>query len=333
MRIFVQLGCCLVALFICAAAASAAVVHHYVFFGQEREGITNEAFLNTKALEGAQLKYTWRELEHPKDEYDFSDIERDLAFLKSKGKKLFIQLQDSSFSPQWVPVPRYVVEDPQFHGGADKQYNIEHDDQDHATIQGWVARRWDPAVQERYHKLLMALGREFDGKIEGINLPETAVDIPLSGKLCPKGFTAEIYRDAVLTNMAVLKRAFPRSVAMQYANFMPGEPTNLQSVYRRAKELKVGVGGPDLLPFRPFQMQNSYPLIHESAGMVPSGIAVQNGNYEDRNPKTGQQVTITGLIEFATGYLRVDYIFWCTQEPYYSKKVIPFLQAQRSQSH
>ena len=115
---------------------------------------------------------------------------------------------------------------------------------------------------------------------------------------------------------------------MQYANFMPGGQTSPQRVFRRARELKVGVGGPDLLPFRPFQMQNSYPLIRESAGLVPSGIAVQDGNYADRNPKTGQQATIPELIEFATGFLKVGYVFWCTEEPFYSKQVIPFLQAQ-----
>ena len=76
-------------------------------------------------------------------------------------------------------------------------------------------------------------------------------------------------------------------------------------------------------------MANSYPLIRESAGVVPSGIAVQDGNYEHRNPKTGQQVTVPELVEFATQYLKVNYIFWCTQEPYYSKKLLPLLQAQR----
>jgi hypothetical protein len=328
MKSFAQLGCCLVAILTCAADAKGAPVHHYVFFGRAREGITNAAFLGTKALEGAQLKYSWRELERGKDGYDFGDIERDLAFLQSKGKKLFIQIQDASFSPEVVPIPRYLVNQPQFHGGADKQYNITNEDEDHATPQGWVARRWDPAVQHRFHKLLLALGRQFDGKIEGINLPETAVDFGETGKLFPKGFTRDAYRDAVLTNMMVLKRAFPRSVAMQYANFMPGGQTYLQSVFGRAKELKVGVGGPDLLPFRPFQLQNSYPLIRESAGVIPSGIAVQDGNYEDRNPKTGRQATIPELIEFATGFLRVRYIFWCTQEPFYSKQVVPLLQAQ-----
>jgi hypothetical protein len=56
---------------------------------------------------------------------------------------------------------------------------------------------------------------------------------------------------------------------------------------------------------------------------------VQDGNYEHTNPKTGQQVTIAELISFATDYLKVDYIFWCTQEPFYSKSLIPFLEAQQ----
>jgi hypothetical protein len=99
-------------------------------------------------------------------------------------------------------------------------------------------------------------------------------------------------------------------------------------VYERAKELKVGVGGPDLLPYKPGQMGHSYPLIRESAGKVPTGIAVQDGNYRHSNPKTGRPVTIPELVEFATEYLMVDYIFWCTEEPFYSRKLMPYLQAQ-----
>jgi hypothetical protein len=133
--------------------------------------------------------------------------------------------------------------------------------------------------------------------------------------------------------MKALKRAFPKSVAMQYANFMPGEwrPTKdrgyLRAVYQAAKESKVGVGGPDLLPNRPGQLKSSYPLIREAAGIVPIGIAVQDGNYDDVDPKTGKHVTIAELIQFATEYLKVDYIFWCTQEPYYSEHLIPFLSS------
>ncbi len=328
MRASAKLRFCVAAILTCAAAANAADVRHYVFFNRDRERIAEASFLSLKALEGAQLKYTWRELERQKDHYDFGDIQRDLAFLRSKGKKLFVQLQDVSFDTNIVNVPRYLLKEDGYHGGADLQYNLENDDEEHATPAGWVARRWDPAVQERFRLLLLALGRQFDGGIEGINLAETAVDFGESGKLFPKGFTPDIYRDAVLTNMLVLKRAFPRSVAMQYANFMPGGGQYLQSVYRWARELNVGIGAPDLLPYKPGQMRNCYPLIREFAGAVPSGIAVQDGNYEHLNPKTSKQVTVSELVEFAADYLGVKYIFWCTQEPYYSQKLLPVLRAR-----
>lgn len=334
MSVIATLGCCLFVSLTCCAGANGEGPHHYVFFNRDRERISDPEFLETEAFEGAQLKYTWRELEQGKDGYDFSAIQHDLAILNSKGRKLFIQLQDVSFDPTVVNVPRYLLNDPRYNGGADKQYSIPDDDEARAVPEGWVARRWDPAVQERFHKLLLALGKEFDGKVEGINLAETAVTFGESGRLFPKGFTPATYHDAVITNMTALKRAFPKSVTMQYANFMPGEwlPGNdqsyLRSVYQGAKELKVGVGGPDLLPYKPGQMSHCYPLIRECAGKVPTGIAVQQGNYQHQNPKTGQPVAISELVGFAREYLKVDYIFWSTQEPFYSQKLIPFLQAQ-----
>jgi hypothetical protein len=132
--------------------------------------------------------------------------------------------------------------------------------------------------------------------------------------------------------MKVLKQAFPKSIALQYANFMPGEwlPGDdkgyLRSVYKAAKEMKVGVGGPDLLPHRRGQRNHSYPLIREATGVVPTGVAVQDGNLEETNPATSKPVTAQELLAFATEYLKVDYIFWGTQEPYFSQQVIPLLR-------
>jgi hypothetical protein len=328
-----KLICCAFFISMCCVSISAKRVHHYVFFGQDREKIKEaSSFLETKALEGAQVAYSWRQLEPEKDAYDFSAVREDLAFLTSKGKKLFIQLQDVTFSKTRINVPLYLLHDSQYNGGADKQYHINGDDEEHAEVEGWALRRWDPAVQERFHKLLAALGKEFDGRIEGFNFAESSLTFGESGRLFPKGFSFEIYRDAIITNMKALKRAFPKSVAMQYANFMPGEsrPVEdkgyLRAVYNAAKELHVGVGGPDLLPFRQWQLKSSYPLIRDAAGAVPAGIAVQDGNYDDANPQTGKPATISELLKFATEYLKVDYIFWSTQEPYYSGQVIPFLK-------
>jgi hypothetical protein len=322
---------CILLIWLCCAGAKP--LHHYVFFGQDREKIEQaSSFLDTKALEGAQVAYSWRQLEPARDEYDFSAVRKDLAFLTSKRKRLFIQIQDVTFSDSRINVPRYLLQDPRYNGGADKQYQFKAGHEETAKAAGWMARRWDPAVQERFHKLLFALAKEFDGKIEGINFAETAFDVGQSGQLFPKGFSFEIYRDGIIANMKALRRAFSKSVALIYANFMPGEwlPKHdrgyLRSVYEAAKESHVGVGGPDLLPYKPGQMGNSYPLIRDAAGFVPVGIAVQDDDYDYVNPKTGKPLTISETVNFATEYLKADYIFWCTQEPYYSSELIPFLK-------
>ncbi len=321
-----------VVLILSATPIAAKPLHHFVYFAMDREKIqTTKSFLDTKAFEGAQVAYFWRQLETGKDEYDFRLIREDLAFLNRHGKKLWVQIQDVSFSERWVPVPNYLIKDPKYHGGANRQYEYKENDVN-ATAAGWAARRWDPAVQERFHKLLFALAKEFDGKIEGVNFAESSVDFGETGRLYPEGFTPQVYRDALVTNLKALRRAFSKSIVLQYANFMPGEwrPSEdkgyLRTLYQAARESKVGVGGPDLFPYKPGQMRSSYELIKEVAGDVPVGVAVQDGNYEYVNPKTGKRVTIAEQIEFATGYLNADYLFWCIEEPYYSTDVVAFMQ-------
>jgi hypothetical protein len=335
MQYRIRIICVTLFVSLCWSTASAKPLHHYVFFGQDRDKLKQMSSLfDTNTFQGAQVAYSWRQLEHGKDEYDFSLIREDLAFLKSKGKKLFIQFQDVTFNESQINVPRYLLRDPQYNGGAEKQYEYESGHEDAAKVAGWMARRWDPAVQERLQKLFLALGKEFGGEIEGINLAETSCVVGETGILFPKGFSFEKYRDGIISNMRALKRAFPKSVVLVYANFMPGEwlpgedKGHLRAVYQAARELHVGVGGPDLLPYKKGQMNHSYPLIRESAGVVPIGVAVQDGNYEHKNPKTDKRVTLAEIVEFGTEYLRLDYIFWCTEEPYFSKELIPFLKRQ-----
>ena len=319
----------LIMLGVFAVGAQAKPIHHYVFFGMDHEKIKDaKEFLETPAFEGAQIAYSWRQLEPGKDEYDFSSIREDLTLLQAHGKKLWIQFQDVSFNPNRINVPKYLLNDPKYNGGADKQYRIKSDEAT-AIHEGWMARRWDPAVQERLYKLFAALGKEFDGQIVGINLDETSAVLGSTGKLFPKGYTREIYRDAIIANMRALKRAFPKSIVMQYANFMPGGRPYLEAVYKAARESNIAVGGPDLLPFRPFQHENSYPLIRESGGVVPTGLAVQDGNYGDVDPKTGKRASIVELLRFATNDLKLDFIFWCTEEPYYTGELVPFIRGNR----
>jgi len=53
-----RLCCCLLFFAVCSSIATAEGIHHYVFFNRDRERISEPAFLETNAFEGAQLKYT-----------------------------------------------------------------------------------------------------------------------------------------------------------------------------------------------------------------------------------------------------------------------------------
>jgi hypothetical protein len=332
-RVFRNLTALLLLVLASAPLALAGDVHHYIFVGMDRDKLAEAGFLDHKGVDGVQVKYTWKQLEQGKDNYVFDDLRTDLNLVKSKGKRLFVQIQDSTFALEYMPVPKYLREDPAYHGGVAQQAQFPDGKPEDAKPYGWVARRWDPAVRERFHKLLAALGKEFDGQIEGINLPETAIDIPYAGPLMPSGYTREKYRDGLFETMAALKQDFPKSTSMLYANFMPepdpdGKPLYLRSLYEKAAELNLGMGGPDLLPHRKWQLFNSYPLIREFSDRIPMGIAVQDGNLADTNPATGQKVTVPELAAYATDELHVKYIFWGTQEPYFTRDVLPFLASR-----
>jgi hypothetical protein len=305
---------------------------NFIYFGVERSRISETGFLETETIIGAQLKYRWPELEPERDRYDLGPILEDLAFLEQHGKALFVQLQDVSFEEGIVNVPDYLRSDPAFGGGVARQYSFEDDDETIPIAEGWVARRWDPAVRARFIKLLQALGHELDGRIEGVSLPETAIGFGESGEFHPPGFTYQSYYEGVKVLMSAAREAFPRSSVILYANFMPGEelPDNdrgyLRGVYQHADTIGAGVGGPDLLPHRWFQRVNSYALIQARSPNTVAGVAVQWGNLEDKNPATGERVAVGELYEFARDDLRLDYIFWGTQEPYYSEEILPHLR-------
>lgn len=309
-------------------------IENYVYFNMDRERIQEKSFLETKRLVGAQLKYTWRELEPTKDNYVFDALKKDLAYLNAHDKKLFIQLQDVTFDTIRINVPDYIVEDTNYHGGVAIQYLT--DDNDKIINQdGYVSQRWDNHVAERFHKLLFELGKQFDGRIAGINLPETAVGFGESGKLYPEGFSPEIYRDAIQKQMQALKQAFSQSIVIQYANFMPGEwlPWDdngyLESLYVLAKEKDIGMGGPDVKIYKKAQMNHSYKFLKAYSKDIKTGMAVQWGNYEEINPKTGKRVTVAEIYDFGNEEIGLDMIFWSTQEPYYSSDLIPYLKSKK----
>jgi hypothetical protein len=310
-------------------ARSVARPANYVFFRRDHRRIAEPSFLDDDNIAGAQLTFTWRELEPERDRYDFAALRDRIAFLARHGKRLVVQLQDISFADS-ILVPEYLIRDTSFHGGVAREYYD--DDSSRAVFGGYTARRWDAAVRGRFTKLLQALGREFDGRLEGIVLSETAIGMSVDS-LRPRDFTFDGYATGIQEITTAMREAFPHSCVIIYGNFMPGEwlPGDdkgyLRAVYEHAERIGAGVGGPDLLPHTRGQRNHSYPLIAARRPGTIAGVAVQDGNLAARDPETGSRVTVRELSDFAKNDLRLDFIFWGTEEPYYSRDVLPFLRA------
>lgn len=285
------------------------------------EAILHADKLANSCVSGAQIIYSWKQLEPQKDVYDFSKIEKDLKFLNSIGKKLFIQLQDRSFQPTIFHVPDYIREDVRYHGGVAMQYDFPGEGQPIST--GWVARQWDPAVAERFKLLIQTLASHYDGKIYGINLPETAVDFNPDN--LPLDFTYDNYFHAVIKNINLLRKYFQKSNVIQYVNFFPGEWNNdhqyMSRLFTNAIHHQIGLGGPDTVPYRPNQMKNSYPFFQKYKDKLLVGMAVQEGDYTYTNPETGNHYTFSEFYHFTKDYLGASIIFWNVKEPFYSNQL------------
>lgn len=303
-------------------------ISHFVYFTRDRGRMRGHAFLDHDRFEGAQIMYAWRQLERAEGEYDFSVIRSDLEYLKARGKRLFIQLQDVSFSASYKPAPDYMLA-PKYAGGL-VPYIANGE-----TI-GWISKRWNPQVRERFGTLLDALGEEFDGEIEGINLQETAIDV---SKDLDEMFTPSGYAAGIEENMRRLKAAFPNSTTMQYANFMPGEwlpwedEGYLRGIYETGEEIGVGLGTPDLIVKRRAQLNHPITMMHEGTFTAPLGIAVQDGNYvgstgadehfENRRTEEAEANSVVPMLHaFAKDFLKVDYMFWVDQKPYFQDQVL-----------
>ena len=300
-----------------AVARTVEPLRHFVYLGQD-ELEANLPILDRPDIAGAEILYVWSNLETSEGEYDFSMIEHDLALTEARGKALFVEVMDRFFAPDARHLPRYMLEQPQYGGGLARQFDNSRPGRAPVPL-GWIARQWDPEVRARFQALLAALAERFDGRIAGVVLTETAAtvdrDVP------PEGWDCDRYFEAETENALFARRAFGRSQVVQYVNFWPCGWANARPYMSRFFELAaahgIGVGGPDIVPYRPGQMDNSYPFIRAYRDKVPLvAMAVQEPTLEYLNPATGRPFSREEFERFAVDYLGVDIIFWSKETPW-----------------
>ncbi|ANH78171.1 hypothetical protein FSC845_05485 [Francisella persica ATCC VR-331] len=270
--------------------------------------------LNNPEVKGVQIIYSWKKLEPDENKYDFSAIEGDYQVLKGYDKKLFIQLQDRSFDTNNIPVPKYLQSNKYDGGIVEQKYFAR---EGYPIRVGWVTKQWNPNVKDRFHKLIEQLAKEFDGKIAGVNLPETAIDINqkfFNHKFC------NIYVNTIIDNMLFLKQQFKKSKVIQYVNFLTCEWNNdhgyMQKIFTAARKNNIGLGNPNTVPYRKSQMKNSYRFFNKyKSSLNTIAIAVQESDYTYTNPKTLKKFTPEQLYDFDKDYLGADIIFWNIKQP------------------
>lgn len=303
------------AFFLCCAA-SAVPPANFLYTGSDELADISK-ILERGDIEGVQIVYNWKGLETGKNQYDFSQIEKDLQFLNLLNKKLFIQIQDRFFLPDAKNVPRYLMEDPVYGGGIAPQYD--NPGENIPVGSGWVAQQWNQQVRLRFQKLLGALGKQFDGRVYGVNLPETAVDLDI--KRDKTGFGCDKYFNAELENLKAAKSAFKKSYVVQYVNFWPCEWGNdrnyMGRIFEFAVKNNIGLGGPDIVPDKKAQMKNSYPFFNRYKDkLCLIAMAVQEPTLTYTNPKTAKPFTREEFQEFAMNYLGAKIIFWSIDSPW-----------------
>jgi hypothetical protein len=305
--LFYALAACNLALL----ASPARSVEHYIYTSVGDFDAV-KGLLDRPDIAGAQVIYPWRMLEKAKGVYDFSPIDKDLAYLQSKHKQLFVQVQDRFFTADAKRIPNYLQQK-EYGGGLVKQNGAPGDEE------GWVARQWDPRLRTRYQALLGALAKRFDGRIRGINLPETAIDV--AERKDHGDFTCHSYFRATLENMRYARAVFQHSSVVQYVNFWPCEWDNdhnyMGRTFQLALDRHIGLGGPDVLPYKRGPMHNSYAFFHRYKGKLDLvAMAVQEPDLDYRNPKTGKAFSMREQTDFAVDYLGADIIFWAASAPW-----------------
>jgi hypothetical protein len=313
MKFGIALGAAVAALL--AVCAPALAFENYLYTGNG-DLPQQQKILQRPDIAGAQVVYSWKALEPSEGVYDFSAIERDLAATAALKKQLFIQIQDRFFEVKARNIPAYLQTE-KYAGGLVAQ--VDNAGEGQPAGYGWVALQWNANLRARYQALLAALAKQFDGRVAGINLPETAIDIDM--KRDQTGFTCDAYFDAELANLAAARAAFTQSHVVQYVNFWPCEWENdhnyMGRLFEYAAQHRIGLGGPDVIPYRKGQMKNAYPFFHKMKGQLALvAMAVQEPTLTYKNPKTGKRFTRDELTDFARDYLGTDIIFWSAESPW-----------------
>jgi hypothetical protein len=247
-------------------------------------------------ITGYKMHVVWSEIETARDVYDFSVIEEVVKMAESDNKKLLIHVQDRLFGRNSNPyLPAYMLGE-EFEGG---WFN--------SSISGAsYGKVWLPAYQERWNKLLRAIGEAFDNNptVAGIMVSESSMNTKTEG-YDKAGHHAFI--KGMSTTMSLYA---PNTIFFQYVNwgFTPEDREMLMQ--HIVEECKNGFGGPDIMNAEPrwggitkYVLKNAFGSYYDKyRGIAPICTENQSGGYWANDAKT--------LFDYAVDQVGVHFLPW-----------------------
>ncbi|SFE40638.1 glycoside hydrolase [Nitrosomonas sp. Nm166] len=281
------------------------------------------------ALRGITIRYRWSELESQKDVYNFTSIDKHLAELAERDKRLIILLETKSFKPDEILAPDYL-KDAIYEGGV-----FPFTGSGGTVPKGYNIKLWNKAVHDRLAALIRALGKRYNSHphFEGFGLQETTMGQPI--KPLTSTQVNDYYKNLLSINQW-MRNSFPNTMTYQFTNYPRGI---LESFINGLNEIGTALGCPDIFLEDPgllfkgtkHSRRGIYSYYPELSGIMPLTIQVEKSNYENtRHDRKGYQPTVQELLTFARDTLKVNYIFW-TRSPGYFDDVLQMLN-QKSQT-
>ena len=91
----------------------------------------------------------------------------------------------------------------------------------------------------------------------------------------------------------------------------------MSRLFELGKEQGIGMGGPDIIPYRRAQEKNAYQFLKNDGAELPVvAMAVQGPTLTYTNPNTGEKFTRGEFEAYARDELNVDIIFWSLRTPW-----------------
>lgn len=308
--------------------------HYYILKGSRKN---NTEYLSqvyseldaTPALKGMMIRYFWMDLEDSEGVYDFSSIDKRLAELAARGKRLVIQVQTKSFNGRQV-VPNYL-KTAEYDGG-----EFYTSDYGSTVIRGRNIKLWNPQVRDRLIALFKAMGERYNShpNFEGISMIETALGNPKEPLSIAQ--VAEFYNNKIIVHQQ-MRLFFPNTMTIQEVNY---PRSILASFVGSLKNIGTALSSPDtfieeeglLYKITKFELDKGiYNYYADFSGMIPMVPTVMPKNYENtKGDGTGYVPTIAQILAFARDTLHANYIFWTREEHYEQVLEVLNMSAQKN---